>query len=491
MSKQVFVPAEELDCQREYMARCQELLTLRFGEEKSPLAYVKSFGCQQNVSDGEKLRGMLAVMGCGFTEDISKADIVLYNTCAVRENAEQKVFGVMGWATHQKELRKDLLIGLCGCMTQQKHVAERFKMRFPAVDFVMGTHVLHKFPEIFFGVLNSAAKGHRKRAFVIDESDGVIAEGLPESREDGVRANLSVMYGCNNFCSYCVVPLVRGRERSRRSADILRDARELIAKGYKEITLVGQNVNSYGKDLENDLTFPELLEAINAIPGDFWIRFMTSHPKDCTKELIDTIARCEKICKHIHLPVQCGNNRVLAVMNRHYTREQYLAIIDYAKRAIPDVSFTSDIIVGFPGETREEFEETKTLIAEVGYNSLFTFIYSPREGTRAASMEDPVPAEEKAVWFNELLEIQRDIGMKHFKACVGKTLRVLVEGEGKLKNGILSDHEPGEGQCILMGRTEHGMVTDFFGPHELVGHFAEVTITEASNWALAGKLTDR
>ena len=488
MKKEVFVPAEELAVQREFMERCRELLAKRFGEDRSPLAHVKSFGCQQNVSDGEKLRGMLAVMGCGFTEDVNSADIVIYNTCAVRDNAEQKVFGIMGLATHQKELKKDLLIGLCGCMTQQKHVAERFKMRFPAVDFVLGTHVLHRFPEIFYGVLASADRGKRKRAFVIDECDGVIAEGLPELREDSVRANLSVMYGCNNFCAYCVVPLVRGRERSRRSVDILRDARELIAKGYKEITLVGQNVNSYGKDLEDDLSFPELLEAINAIPGDFWIRFMTSHPKDCTKELIDTIARCEKICRHIHLPVQSGNDRVLAEMNRRYTREQYLATIDYAKKTIPGVSFTSDIIVGFPGETREEFEDTKSLIAEVGYNSLFTFIYSPREGTRAAKMDDPVPSEEKAVWFNELLEVQREIGMEQFRACVGQTLRVLVEGEGKLKNGILSGREGKEDDHVLMGRTEHGMVTDFFGPRELIGEFVDVKITEASNWALAGEM---
>ena len=280
MKKQVMVPAEELERQKEYMTLCRQELTARFGEARSPLALVRSFGCQQNVSDGEKLRGMLAEMGCGFTEELGEADIVLYNTCAVRENAEQKVFGIVGQATHRKAVKENLLIGLCGCMTQQAHVAEKVKQSYPGVDFVLGTHALHRFPEILHGVLKSSGEGRRKRAFAVEESDGVIAEGLPVRREGGVRANLPIMYGCNNFCTYCVVPLVRGRERSRRSADILREARELIALGYKEITLLGQNVNSYGKDLEDDLSFPELLEAVNALPGDFWIRFMTSHPRD-------------------------------------------------------------------------------------------------------------------------------------------------------------------------------------------------------------------
>ena len=490
MKKQVMVPAEELERQKEYMTLCRQELAARFGEARFPLALVRSFGCQQNVSDGEKLRGMLAEMGCGFTEELGEADLVLYNTCAVRENAEQKVFGIVGQATHRKAVKENLLIGLCGCMTQQAHVAEKVKQSYPGVDFVLGTHALHRFPEILYGVLKSSGEGRRKRAFAVEESDGVIAEGLPVRREGGVRANLPIMYGCNNFCTYCVVPLVRGRERSRRSADVLREARELIALGYKEITLLGQNVNSYGKDLEDDLSFPELLEAVNALPGDFWIRFMTSHPRDCTKELIDTIARCDKVCSHIHLPVQCGSDRVLTAMNRHYTRTQYLDIIDYAGKTIPDVNFTSDIIVGFPGETYEEFLETVSLVEEVGYSSLFTFIYSPREGTRAARMEDPVPYEEKNRWFQQLLEVQRDRGMTYYEACVGRTLRVLVEGEGRLKHGILSGSEPADGQCVLMGRTAHNMVVDFFGPRSLIGGFADVTITEAANWALAGRLAD-
>jgi len=489
VKKSVMVSAEELNRQKEYMALCREELLRRCGQERPPRAFVKSFGCQQNVSDGEKLRGMLAEMGCGFTESPDEADLILYNTCAVRENAEQKVFGVVGAAVHQKAVKKDLIIGLCGCMTQQPHIAEKVKKSYPGVDFVLGTHALHQFPEILFGVLKSGNEGRRKRAFAVEPSDGVIAEGLPVVREGGIRANLPIMYGCNNFCTYCVVPLVRGRERSRRSAEILREARELIAAGYKEITLLGQNVNSYGKDLEDDLSFPQLLEAVNALPGDFWVRFMTSHPRDCTRELIDTIARCEKVCSHIHLPVQCGSDRILKAMNRHYTRAQYLDIIDYARKTVPGVNFTSDIIVGFPGETYEDFQETVSLVRQVGYSSLFTFIYSPREGTKAAKMPDPVPAGEKSRWFNELLEAQRETGMAHYEGCVGKTLRVLVEGEGRLKNGILPEVALEKDQCVLMGRTAHNMVVDFVGPRALIGSFAHVSITAAANWALAGVLT--
>lgn len=484
MGKTVTVPAEEIARQWEFMGRCREALDARFGERRA--AFVKSFGCQQNVSDGEKLAGMLAEMGFALTDDPDRADLILYNTCAVRENAEQKVFGVVGAAIRRKAERKGLLVGLCGCMTQQAHVATKIRESYPGVDFLMGTHALHRFPEILYGVLQGSG-GKRRRVFAAEESDGVIAEGLPAVREAGVRANLPIMYGCNNFCTYCVVPLVRGRERSRRSADILAEAKTLIAAGYKEITLLGQNVNSYGKDLEDDLDFPELLKAVNSLEGDFWIRFMTSHPKDCTPALIDAIASCEKVCRHIHLPVQSGSNRVLQAMNRHYTREQYLEIISYARQALPDANFTSDIIVGFPGETYEEFLETVSLIREVRYSSLFTFIFSPRVGSKAAAMPDPVPAEEKSRWFNELLAAQRETGMAYYERCVGKTLRVLPEGEGWLKHGIL-DVTPGPGERIWMGRTEHNMVVDFIGPESLPGDFVQVKITAAANWALAGVL---
>lgn len=481
--KTKYVSEFEIESQKLFTQQDRELLLQRYG--RTPKALVRSFGCQQNVNDGEKIMGLLAEMGCGFTSDLEDADIVIYNTCAVRENAEQKVFGILGQATHQKTARKDMLIGVCGCMAQQEHVSEKIRHSFPAVDLVFGTHVLHKLPELLFSVLQNS-RGKRKRVFDTEESAGVIAEGLPTIREDRVRAGIPIMYGCNNFCTYCVVPLVRGRERSRHSADILAEAKQLIAQGYKEITLLGQNVNSYGKDLEDDLTFPQLLEAVGNLPGDFWVRFMTSHPKDCTKELIDVIARTPKICNHIHLPVQSGSDRVLKAMNRHYTRAQYLETIAYAKQTIPGVSFTSDIIVGFPGETYEEFKETVSLIQEVGYNSLFTFIYSPRVGTKAASMEDPVPAKEKSCWFNELLEAQKARGMGAYEALVGKTIRILCEGEGKLKNGILGDIPLEGDNRVLMGRSEQGMVVDFIGNKSLIGQFVEVTITEAANWALAG-----
>lgn len=481
--KTKYVSEIEMESQKLFTQQSRELLLQRYG--RTPRAMVRSFGCQQNVNDGEKIMGLLAEMGCGFTSDLEDADIVIYNTCAVRENAEQKVFGILGQATHQKATRKDMLIGVCGCMAQQEHVAAKIRGSFPAVDLVFGTHVLHKLPELLFSVLQNS-QGKRRRVFDTEDSDGVIAEGIPTVREDRVRAGIPIMYGCNNFCTYCVVPLVRGRERSRRSADILHEAQELIAQGYKEITLLGQNVNSYGKDLENDLTFPQLLEAVGNLPGDFWVRFMTSHPKDCTKELIDVIARTPKVCSHIHLPVQSGSDRVLKAMNRHYTRAQYLETIAYAKETIPGISFTSDIIVGFPGETYEEFRETVSLIQEVGYNSLFTFIYSPRVGTKAASMDDPVPAKEKSRWFSELLEAQKSRGMGYYEAQVGKTIRVLCEGEGKLKNGVLGEVTPDGDNMVLMGRSEQGIVVDFIGHKSLIGQFVDVTITEAANWALAG-----
>ena len=475
----------ELEAQKAFIEENRVLLAQRFGH--APRAMVKSFGCAQNVNDGEKIAGMLQQMGCSFTDSVEEADIALYNTCAVRENAEQKVFGIIGQATHQKAARREMLIGVCGCMAQQEHVSEKIRKSFPGVDLVFGTHVLHTLPELLHRVLTDDGK-KRHRVFETPVCDGVIAEGLPTLREDGVRAGLPIMYGCNNFCTYCVVPLVRGRERSRRSADILEEARQLITAGYKEITLLGQNVNSYGKDLEDDMSFPELLEAVGNLPGDFWVRFMTSHPRDCTKELIDVIARTPKVCKHIHLPVQSGNDRVLQAMNRHYTRSQYLDIVSYAREKIPGVSFTSDIIVGFPGETYEEFLDTVSLIKEVGYSSLFTFIYSPRVGTRAAKMEDPVPAAEKSRWFQQLLDEQKASGMRFYEAEVGHVRRVLCEGTGKLKNGILEGHPVSEGKTVLMGRTERGMVVDFIGDPALIGQFVDVKITTAANWALAGVL---
>ncbi len=470
--KKVTVSAEEMDRQREFMLLVHNISEAHFLKEGTyPKAFVRTYGCQGNVADGEKLKGMLEEMGYELIDSPEGADFVLYNTCAIREHAEDRVFGNVGALKNNKRKNPSMLIGLCGCMMQQEHVAGRIKKSYPYVDLVFGTHAMHRFPELFYQALSS----HR-RVFEISESDGVIAEGLPTHRDGQYKAWLPIMYGCNNFCTYCVVPYVRGRERSRQPDDILAEAKELISQGYKDITLLGQNVNSYGNDLQNGIRFPQLLQQINDLEGEFRIRFMTSHPKDCTHELIDTIARCDKVCNHIHLPVQSGCSRVLAAMNRRYTRESYLSLIEYAKEKIPNVSFTSDIIVGFPGETYEEFLQTVSLIEEVRYDSLYTFIFSPRKGTKAYDMPDPVSQEEKGKWFRELLDVQEKIGEERYQSLVGQTLRVLPEGKGKTGEGYLT------------GRSDANVIVDFPGDESLIGTFVDVTITKALNWAVLGEL---
>ncbi|MBQ1210192.1 MAG: MiaB/RimO family radical SAM methylthiotransferase, partial [Clostridia bacterium] len=333
-----------------------------------------------------------------------------------------------------------------------------------------GTHVLYRFPELMAGAL----KG-KKRLIVTPQEDGNVAEGIPVCRDGDVKAWLPIMYGCNNFCTYCIVPHVRGRERSRRPEDVIAEAKELVAAGYKEITLLGQNVNSYGKSEGFEVDFPELLRRINAIEGDFIIRFMTSHPKDATPRLFDTIAACEKVSRHFHLPVQSGSNRVLQAMNRRYTREQYLELIRYARSVVPDISFTSDIIVGFPGETREDFEQTLSLVEEVGYTSLFTFIYSPRKGTPAASMEDPVSAEEKGRWFTELTSLQEQIASRRLAAMHGKRFRALLETDA---GGFLE------------ARLQDNVIVRVQGDRSLLGRRATVEITETKSWILIGKIIE-
>ncbi|PWL59309.1 MAG: tRNA (N6-isopentenyl adenosine(37)-C2)-methylthiotransferase MiaB [Oscillospiraceae bacterium] len=436
-----------------------------------PLALVHSFGCQQNSSDTEKLKGMLARMGYGFTDRPEEARLVLFNTCAVRENAEDRVLGNVGALKAYKAANPELIIALCGCMMQQPHMAEKVKKSYPYVDLVFGTHVAHMFPELLYTCLSEG-----KRVFNLSEESAPMAEGLPVLRDNDLKAWLPIMNGCDNFCSYCIVPYVRGREKSRPSKEIIREATELVAAGYKEITLLGQNVNSYGKGLEEQINFAGLLHQVNAIPGDFRIRFMTSHPKDCTHELIDAIAACKKVCNHIHLPVQCGNNRVLREMNRHYTVEEYLELAAYAHQKMPDVTFTSDIIVGFPGESYEEFQDTLELVRKMRYSALYTFIYSRRSGTRAAQMPDPVSGEEKGRWFQELLDLQEKIGLEEHEAMVGGVYRVLVDGVGKTGEGYLT------------GRTESNVIVDFKAPKEIIGQFVQVRVTKARNWLVLGEL---
>jgi len=467
-SKSVLVSEQELEIQKGYSQKVRAYISAKY--DYQPLAHVHSYGCQQNVSDGEKIKGILALMGYGFTNSTQDADLIVYNTCAVRESAESRVFGNVGALKGLKKLKPSLTIALCGCMMQQQHVADKIKNSYPYVDIVFGTHAMHQLPQMLYERFNNG-----RRIFEVSESDGVIAEGLPVSREGGVKSWLPIMYGCDNFCTYCIVPFVRGRERSRTSEAIISEAKALISEGYKEITLLGQNVNSYGKGLDEKITFSQLLRKLNDIDGDFRIRFMTSHPKDCTTELIDTIAECNKICNHIHLPVQSGSDRILKLMNRHYNTNDYLKLIEYAKNKIPNVSFTSDIIVGFPGETYEDFQKTIELIKKVEYTSLYTFIYSKRSGTKAAEFEDIVSESEKSRWFRELLDIQETIGIKQHSANIGKTLRVLADGEGKT------------GEDYLTGRTESNIIVEFKANKTDIGSFVNVKINKAMNWAIAGE----
>ena len=365
----------------------------------SPLAMVDTYGCQQNEADSEKIRGYLAEMGFGFTQNEFEADIIVVNTCAVREHAEMRVLGNVGQLNHSKKARPGQIIAVCGCMVQQEHMAQKIKRSYPVVDIVFGPHELWRFPEL----LQRFVQG-KKRVFATENSDGSVAEGIPLRRDGKVKAWLSIMYGCNNFCTYCVVPYVRGRERSRRPEDIVAEARQLVAEGYRDITLLGQNVNSYGRDLGIGVDFADLIRMINDIPGDFLIRFMTSHPKDATEKLFKTMAECEKCAHHIHLPVQSGSDRILKAMNRHYDTEKYLKQVEIARRLMPDIVITTDIIVGFPGETEEDFEDTVKLCDTVRFDSMFTFIYSKRVGTPAASMPDAATREDKQRRFDRLLD---------------------------------------------------------------------------------------
>lgn len=460
---------QELQRQKSFTADVAEIMKIR-ALSGAPKAFVRTYGCQQNVADGEKIKGMLSEMGFDFTEKEIEADFIIFNTCAIREHAEDRVYGNIGALKNIKRRNPSVIIAVCGCMMEQEHVAERIRKSFPFVNIVFGTHVIHKLPEMIYTAIVDS-----KRVFVRGNETKEIYEGLPVRRDGKSRAWVTVMYGCDNFCSYCIVPYVRGREKSRKSDDIYNEFKSLVEDGYKEITLLGQNVNSYGKGLDEDINFAKLLRRLDAIDGDYRIRFMTSHPKDASKELFDTIANSRHICHHIHLPFQSGNDRVLKEMNRRYDRAKYLSLIEYAKSIMPDLSLTSDIIVGFPGETYEEFCDTLSLIEEVKFTSLFTFIFSSRHGTKAENMPDPVPYEEKSKWFSELLKVQERIAAERCAAMVGNRERVLVE-EINEKTGLLS------------GRTESSIIVEFPGDPSLVGEYADVVVTEARNWILRGEL---
>lgn len=458
----------KLDDQLFYIDQVKAIMQLRSTNPK-PLAHIWTYGCQQNVSDSERIKGMLEQMGFDFTDTPDNADFILYNTCAVREHAEDRVFGNVGALKNIKNRRPSVLIALCGCMMQQPQVAQRIQKSYPHVGLVFGTHVIHRFPELMFNALSGQG-----RVFELSDESNDIVENIPVHRDGSFKAWIPIMYGCDNFCSYCIVPYVRGRERSRRPDEIVEEAKRLINAGYKEITLLGQNVNSYGKGLDEDINFAKLLRRINDIEGDFKIRFMTSHPKDATHELLDTMAQCDKICKHLHLPFQSGNNEILKRMNRKYTREQYLELIDYARSVMPELSLTSDVIVGFPGETYEQYCDTVELIKQVRFTSLFTFIYSAREGTPAAKMDDPIDAKEKAQWLNAMLKVQEGIANERTSEMEGKVYNVLVEGDGK--DGRLSS------------RTEGNVIIEFEGDRSLIGQYVDVRVTTTRNWIAFGEL---
>ncbi len=434
-------------------------------------ALVKTFGCQQNEADGEWIAGELTQCGYTLTDDIDKADVVILNTCAVREHAEQRVLGVIGSMKKAKERKPSMLLGMCGCMAQESHRREQLAKSYPFVDFLFGTDLPYRLPEI----LTDALQSRKQRQYVNDKPHdelGDICEDVPILRDSAYKARLPIMYGCNNFCSYCIVPYVRGRERSRSSDAVLADVRRLASEGYRDILLLGQNVNSY----RGELTFPQLLERASQTDGEFRLRFMTSHPKDASDELIAVMARNPKIAKHFHLPFQSGSDRILSLMNRRYTRSQYSEIARKIKSAMPDVSLTSDVIIGFPTETERDFLDTVELVRQLSFDMLFTFLYSPRRGTVAERMEGRVPHEEQVRRFQYLSDVQNEIALKKNLAYVGKTLRVLSDGTDE--NGIPT------------GRSEQNKIVTFDRPVP-AGTFCDVTVTEAKQYALHGTCTDK
>ena len=466
-TKTTVISQEQLDAQFGY---CDAVAALWARQGITPVAYVETYGCQQNEADSEKLRGYLAQCGYAIGSQAEGADVVIMNTCAIREHAEQRVFGNLGALTHTKRRHPGQKIFLCGCMAGEEKVSKRVKESYPHVDGVFSTHHLWQFPEILYNVLTKPG-----RVFYVQEEPGSIAEGIPQVRDSGLKAWVSIMYGCNNFCTYCIVPYVRGRERSRRPECILEECRGLIENGAKEITLLGQNVNSYGKDLGQGVDFADLLARIAQLPGEFLVRFMTSHPRDASPKLFDTMARYPKIAKQLHLPFQSGSSRVLKAMNRHYDRETYLEKVNYAKSVMPELVLTSDVIVGFPGETEEEFEQTVSLIQQVHYDSLFTFIFSPRTGTPAASMDDPTPKAEKNRRFDRLCAVQNAISEQAHRGYIGKVMRCLVDGRD-------GDN--------LTARTEGGRLVRFPGDDSLIGSFRQIEITGATTWSLVGTLAE-
>lgn len=463
----------ETEKQKYYIDKCRELIKHKENEYGRKLtACVVTFGCQMNFKDSEKLMGILSQIGYEETED-EHADLVLYNTCTVRENANLKIYGRLGYLSKIKEKNPDMIIGLCGCMMQEEHVVEKLNKSYKYVDLIFGTHNVFLLAELLYERLIS---GHKVED--IWEGTTEVVEDLPAVRKYSFKSGVNIMYGCNNFCSYCIVPYVRGRERSRNPEDIVEEVKELVANGVVEVMLLGQNVNSYGKTLENPISFAKLLERVEKVEGLKRIRFMTSHPKDLSDELIEVMAKSKKICKQMHLPLQSGSSRLLKIMNRHYDKEQYLLLIEKLRKAIPDIGITTDIIVGFPGETEEDFLETIDVVKKARYDSAFTFIYSKRSGTPAAKMPDQVPEDIVKDRFNRLLNVVNEISKEKTLKLQGTVQEVLVEEENKKIEGFVS------------GRLSNNSVVHFKGDVSLIGKLVSVNLKEAKGFYYMGEMVE-
>lgn len=441
---------------------------------KTKKSMIVTYGCQMNEHDSEVMEAILHDIGYEMTEDKNEADMIIINTCLIRENAELRVYGKLGEYKALKKKKPNMIIAVCGCMMQKEEPRKEIKTKYRFVDLIFGTHNLYKLPELLYNMKQS-------ENMMIDvwEESGNIIEGIPARRKYDYKAFVNIMYGCNNFCTYCVVPYTRGRERSREVSDIVSEIEELVKEGTKEVTLLGQNVNSYGKTLDSQTTFADLLREVDKIEGLDRVRFMTSHPKDLSDDLIEAMKECDSVCEQIHLPFQAGSDRILKSMNRRYTKEHYLNLIEKIRKAIPDITISTDIIVGFPGETYEDFEETLDVVRKAKYDSAFTFLYSMREGTPAARMEEQVPEEEKNRRFQELLDVLHPINNERNQRMLGKTESVLVEGVSK------------NDETTLAGRTRGGKLVHFKGDNSLIGEIVNVKITEAKTWSLEGEIVEK
>ena len=464
-TKTTVISQAELDAQ---FACCDKVAAYWQTKGRTPTAYVETYGCQQNEADSEKLRGFLAQCGYAIVGSAEGADVVIMNTCAIREHAEQRVFGNLGALTHTKRRHPEQKIFLCGCMAGETKVSDRVRHSYPHVDGVFSTHHLWQFPQILWNVLSG-----KKRQFFIEDEPGSIAEGIPQVRDSKLKAWVSIMYGCNNFCTYCIVPYVRGREKSRRPKEILQEIERLADDGVVEIMLLGQNVNSYGKNLEDEISFAQLLQEVEKIDKIKRIRFMTSHPKDLSDELIEVMKNSDKICRHLHLPLQSGSTKILKAMNRRYTKEQYLELAAKIRREIPDISLTTDIMVGFPGETAEDVEDTIDVIRKVGFDNAFTFIYSVRTGTPAAAMEQ-VPEEEVHAGFDRVLEAVQETARKQVARLQGQTLTALVEEVNE------------QDASLVTGRLSNNTIVHFPGSADLIGQIVPVKLEECHGFYYTG-----